>query len=129
VAYCCREGVTSIENLQPADVRRFRASWNQAPSTRAKLQRQLQRFSRFAVKAGWLGADPTSDLESIRVVRRPTLPFDRRGMARILNAIDAYEGDQTALRALVLLLRYSGLRLGDAACLERSALMGNKLRL
>ena len=48
-------------------------------------------------------------------------------MARILSAIDAHDGDRATLQGLVLVLRYSGLRLGDAACLERSALRGRRL--
>ena len=128
-SFCANNGIRSTRELSSSDLRRFRAGWTQAAATRAKMQRQLQRFCRFATRAGWVADDPAAPLESIRVERRPTLPFDEREMAQILSAIDSYDGDRAALQGLVLVLRYSGLRLGDAACLERSALRGRRLLL
>jgi integrase len=49
----------------------------------------------------------------------------------ILKACDVYpdRGNRVRLRALVLLLRYSGLRIRDAATLSRSRIQGDKLFL
>jgi len=61
----------------------------------------------------------------------PVEPFTRPQMQAILNAIPQYPDKHNAVRlkALVLLLRYSGLRIGDAVTLERSRLEGGRLFL
>jgi integrase len=48
-----------------------------------------------------------------KVTDKPTLPFSRPEMARIVAACDRYRGDQDRLRAFVLVMRHSGLRIGE----------------
>jgi integrase/recombinase XerD len=68
---------------------------------------------------------------------RPTMPFSRDEMLQILAAIaeriDGCDANGKAnvrrLRALVLLLRYSGLRIGDAVGCSVDRLANGKLRL
>ena len=58
-------------------------------------------------------------------------------MVRILAALDPYvertapSGKENArrLRTLVLVLRYSGMRIGDAVKLTSDSIIGNRLRL
>jgi integrase len=62
------------------------------------------------------------------------MPFTREEMIRILGALHAYgkrAGIRNAqrLRAFVLFLRYSGLRIGDAVQLNVNRIRGNKLLL
>jgi integrase/recombinase XerD len=62
------------------------------------------------------------------------MPFTREEIVRILTALGPYgksAGIRNAqrLRAFVLLLRYSGLRIGDAVQLDANRLEGNKLLL
>ena len=61
----------------------------------------------------------------------PTLPFSKEEMARTLEACNQYPDKRNAirLRALVLLLRYSGLRFTDAAKLARDRITGDNLLL
>ena len=67
----------------------------------------------------------------------PTLPFTREEMIEILAACDKYpdnygrtgQENSRRLRALVLLLRYSGMRIGDAVTLAGDRITGNKLFL
>ncbi|MDQ2945592.1 MAG: tyrosine-type recombinase/integrase [Acidobacteriota bacterium] len=69
--------------------------------------------------------------------QRPTLPYSEEEFTRILVACDEYKdnygrtGQWNArrLRALVLLLRYSGLRIGDAVILQRDRIVNGKLFL
>src|SRR5438132_14429650 len=65
---------------------------------------------------------------------RLSMPLSLEDMIRILTALEAYgksAGIRNAqrLRAFVLLLRYSGLRIGDATQLNVSRLDENKLLL
>ena len=68
---------------------------------------------------------------------RATMPYTREEMLRILAAIGKYRdvfpnrGRQNALRlrGLILLLRYSGMRIGDAVSLTRDRINGDRLFL
>jgi integrase/recombinase XerD len=59
------------------------------------------------------------------------LPFSRDEVEKILVACDEYpdKGNAVRLFALILFLRYSGLRLGDAVTLSRDRIEGDRLRL
>lgn len=66
-----------------------------------------------------IDGNPASDLKAPRVKDKPTLPFTQEEMIRILAALEPYgksAGIRNAqrLRAFVPLLRYSGMRIGDA---------------
>jgi integrase/recombinase XerD len=66
----------------------------------------------------------------------PTLPFEEEQMTAILDACDRYpimgiynHGNRQRMKALTLLMRYSGLRIGDAVTCARDRLAGSKLFL
>jgi hypothetical protein len=69
--------------------------------------------------------------------RAERMPFTREEMLRILAAMDKYKcefpkrGAENArrIRALVLLLRYSGMRIGDAVSLTSDRIEGTRLFL
>ena len=85
----------------------------------------------------WVSENLAEKVKSPRVTLRPTLPFTHDDMVKILAACEARlqvvqsQGRDNArrLRALVLLLRYSGLRIGDAASCSTERLSDGKLRL
>jgi integrase len=58
-----------------------------------------------------------------------TLPFSAEEMKRILDAWDRYPGNADRMKAFVLTMRHSGLRIGDTIALTRDRLKGNKLFL
>ncbi len=130
-------GLRFLREFDIAALRKFRASWpNRNFSAQKKLE-SLRAFFRFAQANGWIGDNPAAKLESPATRRPQILPFTRQEMIRILAACDAY-GDHYGraglenarrLRALVLLLRYSGLRIGDAVSLSREHIAGGKLFL
>jgi integrase/recombinase XerD len=61
----------------------------------------------------------------------PTLPYSKEEFERVLKACDEYPHKQNAqsLRALVLLLRYSGLRISDAVTLSKQQIKNGVLNL
>jgi integrase len=115
----------------------FRATWQESPLTRSKKLERLRSFFHFAQESAWVDKNPARKLKGPKVPIRPTLPFTREEMIRILGALDPYiehtadRGKDNArrLRNLVLVLRYSGLRLGDAVRLTTDQISGNKLML
>jgi integrase/recombinase XerD len=125
-----------IELDLPA-VSQFRVGWKDGPRSSAKKLERLRAFFRFAQKRKWVPENPAADLRAPRVTLCPTLPFTQAEMLRILAAIEKYKdefpdrGAENArrMRALVLLLRYTGMRIGDATSLTAERVDGNKLFL
>lgn len=50
-------------------------------------------------------------------------------MMRIVDACDRYPGNRERMRAFVLVMRHSGLRIGDTIALNKTRLQGSKLSL
>src|SRR6266851_1177633 len=112
----------------------FRATWTEGPRTSLKKLERVRAFMRFAEKRKWIDDNPATELKAPKVPNKPTMPFTREEMIRIFAALEPYgksAGARNArrLRAFVLLLRYSGLRIGDATQLDVSRLDGNKILL
>jgi integrase/recombinase XerD len=123
-----------MDQLDLDSLAMFRASWTEGPCTSLKKLERLRAFMRFAEKRDWIKRNPAMDLKAPKVPIKPTLPFTREEMIRVLSALTPYSksaGVRNAqrLRAFVLLLRYSGLRIGDAVQLTVNRLEGNKLLL
>ena len=117
-------------------VRRYRAAWTMGPLSALKKLERLKTFFCFCEDAGWTRENPAKVLKAPQVSQRPTLPFTKDEMEKIMWAVDLYptagiHGKKTPLRAkaLVLLLRYSGMRIGDAATLNREKIENGKLLL
>ena len=83
------------------------------------------------VLSGWLPTNPASKIKPPKTSDTPTLPLSDAEVEKLLSACDAYphKGRALRMRALILLLRYSGLRIGDAATLSRNRITDDKLEL
>jgi|GEM_PF-2417025 len=124
-------GLSCITDFDIDWVRRFRASWkNKNISARKKLE-AFRAFFRFVHESGWIPTNPASHLKPPKITEPPTAPFTREEVASILKACDIYPDKANAvrLRALIFLLRYSGLRIRDAVTLSRNLIQGDKLFL
>jgi integrase len=123
-----------LDQLDLDTLATFRASWTEGPRTSLKKLERLRAFMRFAEKRKWIDSNPAIDLKAPKVPNKPTLPYTREEMISILVAFGPY-GKSAGLRnaqrlkAFVLLLRYSGLRIGDAVQLNVNRLHRNKLLL
>jgi integrase/recombinase XerD len=136
-AFARDNGLRFLRELDLPALRKFRATWpNQNFSAQKKLE-SLRTFFRFAQVSGWITENMAAKLESQKTRRPQVLPFTREEMVRILAACDDYgdnhgrAGQENArrLRALVLMLRYSGLRIGDVVSLQRERIAKGKLFL
>ncbi len=79
---------------------------------------QLNAFFAFAAEEGWIAQSPVNGFRKPKAEARPTLPLSVDEVRRLLRAAAAKPREQ----ALILLLRYSGLAIRDAATLRRDAL-------
>ena len=130
-------GLRFLVEFDLPSVSQFRASCKDGPRSSAKKLERLRVFFRFAQKRKWIAENPPADLKAPRVTLCPTLPFTSAEMLRILAAIDKYKDEfpgrgatnARRIRTLVLLLRYSGMRIGDAVSLSTDRIEGNRLFL
>jgi integrase/recombinase XerD len=131
------QGFRFLKELDQAALRKFRASWKDQNLAAQKKLERLRSFFRFSLQNGWISVNPASEIKSPKVTTRPTLPFTRDEMMGILTAIAEWieecqtpgKANARRLRALALLLRYSGLRIGDAVTCAVDRLGSGKLRL
>jgi integrase/recombinase XerD len=136
-AYGEPRSLTHVAAFDLDTLSQFRATWKDGPRTASKKLERLRAFFRFAQKRKWVLDNPASDLRAPRAYLCPTMPFTRDEMLRILAAMDKYKcefpnrGAENArrIRALVLLLRYSGMRIGDAVSLTSDRIEGSRLFL
>jgi integrase/recombinase XerD len=130
-------GVRFLKELDAPILRNFRATWKDGNLAALKKLERLRTFFRFALGSKWVTENPTLEIKSPKVSARPTMPFTHDEMIRILRAcsesFDASEKsgkpNMLRMRALVLVLRYSGMRIGDAVRCAVERLNGNKLML
>jgi integrase/recombinase XerD len=126
----------SLASLAVDEVRKYRERWQLAPiSARKKLER-LRTFFRFCIDNEWMHANPAKGIKPPIAHARPTLPVTNEDFEKILWACDLFpangiygEGNRVRVKAFVLTLRYSGLRIRDVALLSADKLKHNKLLL
>ena len=136
-AFAAHEGLLFIKQWDLEVLRRFRQSWRDKGLTVMKKLERLRALFRFALDSNWIEGNPAAKLKNPVVKSAPTIPFTREEMIRILAACEMYtdsygrtgQNNGKRVRALVLLLRYSGLRIGDAAALEVDKINGDRLFL
>jgi integrase/recombinase XerD len=130
-AFGDKEGLRYISECDVEIMRRFRESWsNKNYSARKKLE-ALRTFFRFVQTSGWMGSNPAAQIKPPKVDDVPTLPFSKDEFDRVLKACDEYPNRQNAVRlkALVLLLRHSCLRITDAVTLTKHHIENGILKL
>ncbi len=134
--FCERRGYRKLIQLDVEALREFRATWKFSPITAQKRLEHIRAFFRFCVDSDWLDKNPARALKPPKVQHIPKPPFSDDEVKRIIAACDKVRtagkwGDGLAKRvlAMTLLRRYSGLRISDAATLERVRLAGDRIFL
>lgn len=134
VMFCRDKGLRFIQELNMDWLLQFRGAWRDgAISSQKKLER-LRAFWRWLVDQGWSERNFAMKLRPPKITKPPTMPFTQDEMVAILKACAEHGGPGQLhyglrLRALILLARYSGLRIGDAASCAVERLDGNRLFL
>jgi integrase/recombinase XerD len=124
-------GIRYIAEMDLDNTRRFRESWPDRNLSALKKLERLRTFFRFCTDSNWVGANPAKKIKNPKITQSPTLPFSRDQVGSILGACLDYPDRSNAprVRAMVLLLRYSGLRIRDAVTLGRERIRDGKLFL
>ncbi|HKO54845.1 MAG TPA: tyrosine-type recombinase/integrase [Thermoanaerobaculia bacterium] len=135
-AWFADRGWLHVEDITFERLAKLKSGCTFKAATAAKRLELLKQFLGFCVSADWLAKNYAESFKSPEVNEPPTLPYTDEEMERILRACEAYShhGDHghnrpARIKTFVLLLRYSGLRIQDAACLETEKLHGDDLML
>jgi integrase/recombinase XerD len=133
-AFAETKGLLYVKQLNLELLRDFRQEWKDGPRSRLKKVERLRAWRAFCVDSKWTEENYARKLHEPHIVDRPTLPFTREEMLKILTAFEAYGksaglANAQRLKAFVLLRRYSGMRIGDGVKLSAEQLSGNRLFL
>jgi integrase/recombinase XerD len=132
------EGFEYLDELDLDSILNFRSTWEDGPLAKQKKQSRVIGFFWACVRRRYLTENPAIGLGKIKVVQIPTDYFPPDQFERIIAATYIRRGDrgggdvkanQTRLRTMTLLMRWSGLRIRDAVTLERHRLHGDSLLL
>jgi integrase len=137
--YANQHRIVFLRDFNPRNLTEWRAGWPDKPLAKKKKFERVVGFFWFCVRQGWIRDNPTASMGRIIAKQVPTDYYTRDEYARILSA--TYRLDEGVerswapemrgirVRALTELMRWSGLRIRDAATLDCSRLTDNKLML
>lgn len=128
-------GDAPLRSITTDRLRRLRESWKLASITMQKRLEMVRKFFTFCMDSDWIEKNPTRGVEAPPVKYDPTLPFTDGEMEKILWAAESIreahpkipKGTEKKLKALILLMRYSGIRISDAVMFRREKLKEGKL--
>jgi site-specific recombinase XerD len=128
--FATSKGLNFISDLSVERTSAFRETWTNTGTAARKKLEALRTFFRFCIDRKWLTENPAKALKMPKNTEAPVEPFTTEEVD-ILAAIPQYPDKANAVRlcALILLLRHSGLRLGDAATISRDRIENSALIL
>ncbi len=135
--FCTETSLQFTDQITLPVLGRFRGQWKDGAISGGKKLERLRAFGRFLVDRGWWKENLALKLKRPKVTDPPTMPYTQNEIAALLAACDEYTdwhghtGQQNAhrLRAFLLFLRYSALRIGDATSCPVERLAGSRLFL
>jgi integrase len=102
----------------------FRQEWKDPGISKLKKSERLKAFFRFAHESGWIPTNPARTLRPPKACSPGVKPLTGDELARIVNACT-----DDRLKTFLLVLRYTGLAIGDAVQLHPGLLEGRHLTL
>ena len=124
-AFAKGKELVNLGDLDSRQVRAWREGWTVKPSTHETRLKLLSAFFRYAKNEGWIKESPIVNLKAPRRTSSPTLPLSRDEMKKMLRAADTLPRE----RAMLLLMRYSGLAIQDASTLSKDAITDSLMTL
>jgi integrase/recombinase XerD len=130
-------GFRFLNQLDRTVLIKFQITWKDHPLLASKKLERLRAFFRHCQDCEWIEKNPAAKLKGPKVKMRPTMPFDDNEVLRIFAAVQLYvkesakNGLENArrLRAFVLLLHYTGMRISDVVSITADKIRGRKVFL
>jgi site-specific recombinase XerD len=119
-------GYILLSQITADDLREFRQGWKLSPRTAGKNIERMKTFFRFAYDFEWTRKNPAIALKSPKAEETDAKPFTEDEVGKILDACTKFDGNRARVKALVLLLLNTGLRIGDAVVITRDKFVKDK---
>ena len=122
-AYCENASVYTVQGINRELLTRFCGTWEElynSSSTRVRVRERLRNFLRYCYQAEWLTR--VIELPKMRDTAPPTMPLTEAEYTKLLDAVYATVAEpsrRAQVHALLQLMRWSGLAIGDALRLRR----------
>jgi integrase len=136
LAWTEAEGVKALPNLDLEKLRKYRETWTCRPVTAARRIDRLKIFFGFCLDTGWIQKNPAKALKPPEVRTIGKIPFTEEELDQIFEACGklitrgTYGRENVKrVRAFIYILRYTGLRISDAARLKVSDVSEGKVLL
>ena len=130
-AFCEKQGVLTVDEVRAELLTFYAATWPDdypASLTRAKVRERLRSFLRYCFDSQWISRIPR--LSAVKVEQSPTTPLSAEDYKGLLDTTYATFADEPErgpkMRALLQLMRHSGLAIRDALTLKRSEIQHDK---
>jgi len=122
----------AIGSISTDELAEYRESWKLSPISAQKKLERLRTFFRFCVSRGWCSRNSAEGIKLPKFQRRQVEPFSEDEMQKIMEALNKYPdsppGRRVQVRAFVLMLRYTGLRIGDVVSMHSSSIEAGSVR-
>ncbi len=131
--FCESQAISTLSELTLEDLDLYCASRDLSPLTAQKELQTLRQIFGFWVDRRWIGDNHAQKIRAPRGAKsRPVEPYTPPEVTRLITACDkigrqAYE--RLRARAMVLLMRYTGLRISDVIALSRDRVKDGYLHL
>ena len=105
-------------------------------TTAGRHLEKVKSFFKYCQRMGWIKASPAYGIKAIKPDESETLPLLAGRYEQVLAATYKYDADMRPddrygqeLRALIELMRWSGLRISDALTVAKARIIGNRFSL
>jgi integrase/recombinase XerD len=130
-------GLSMLKDFDLDALSQFRQSWKDSPRTASKKVERLRALFAFALARKWVSENPAKDIKQPKISICPTMPLTSADMVAILTACDTLQAKSqdsgklgaARLKTLILLMRYTGMRVSDAVTFSTDRLDGKRLFL
>jgi integrase/recombinase XerD len=133
IPFARTKGVSSISEFSMEYVRLFRSTWKDGPLSAYKKNERLRTFFKHFKKL--IDENPAEKLETPKTQSKIKF-FSADELKAIVAACDRYDtrgkygpANRERVRAFVLVLRYTGLRIGDVVTLQRDKVSNDAIYL
>jgi site-specific recombinase XerD len=144
--WAAENGMERLGDITAAQLDKWRGEWSKSAlrkddqmgqTTQHQFLSRLKSFFRWAYEIEHLPKDPSKALKGIKSGDEQTIPLDPEQYEQVLVATDLYDAGRKRpadkygleLKAICLVMRWTGLRITDVLMLPRNALVGNHLNL
>jgi site-specific recombinase XerD len=134
-AFCSGRNILALNEIDLPKLKAFRQTWPTGPAASANNIARLRSFWKFALDHEYAQKNVAMELEMPRgVAQEERMPFSEEEMSRILEAARTLKLNgwhpftNQEIEAFILVQRYGGLAIADAALLKKVEVTGDEIR-